>query len=100
MDRVDIGDDVSHRLELVQKLHNFIHLIGEVYISAFVVPGPSLPRTLLLEFLCVAMHLVERSVDADGVYRQQSAYRLPILTIERFECIREYAASISCMGRA
>jgi hypothetical protein len=31
VDWVYIGNYVSHRLELVQKLHDFVPLVGEVY---------------------------------------------------------------------
>jgi len=38
VDWVNVGDHVSHSLELVQKLHHLVHLVEEVYLAALVVP--------------------------------------------------------------
>lgn len=39
---VNIGDNVLHSLEPVQKPHGLVCLLGKVYLPAFVVPRPSL----------------------------------------------------------
>jgi hypothetical protein len=38
VDRVDISDDISYSLELVQQLHDLVHLLEEVYLAASIVP--------------------------------------------------------------
>ena len=101
VDWVNVGDHVSYSLELIQKLHDLVHLVEEVHLAAFVVPRPSLVHAELLELTCTAKYFVKCSVDADGVCRQQqSTDRLSIIAFESFESVREYAASIRRMRRA
>jgi hypothetical protein len=100
VDGVNIGDDVSYRLEFVQKPHDCVHLIGEVYLAAFVAPTPSLLRTSLLELPRITMDRVECSINIDGIPWQQSAYYLPALAVENLKGIREYAARIPCIRGA
>ena len=101
VDWVDVGDHVSHSLELVQKLHHLVHLVEEVDLAAFVVPRPSLVHAALLELPRTAKYFVKCGIDADGVRRQQqSTDRLSIIAFESFESVREYAASVCRRRRA
>jgi hypothetical protein len=38
MNWANISDHVTHSLEFVQELHDLVHLVGEVYLAAFVLP--------------------------------------------------------------
>jgi hypothetical protein len=67
MDWVNIGDHVSYSLEPVQKLHDLVHLVEEIYLTAFVVPRPSLIRTAPLKLPRAVVYFVKRGIDADGV---------------------------------
>jgi len=67
MDRVNIGDHVSYSLEPVQKLHDLVHLVAEVYLTAFVLPRPSLVCTALLKLHRATVYFAKRGIDADNV---------------------------------
>jgi len=101
VDWVDIGDHISHSLELVQKLHHLVHLVEEVHLAAFVVTRPSLVHAALLELPRIAKYFVKCGIDADGVRRQQQGTdRFSIIASESYESVREYAASICRRCRA
>jgi len=101
VDWVNVGDHISHSLELVQKLHHLVHLVEEVHLTALIVPRPSLVHAALLELPRTAKYFVKCGIDADGVRRQQqSTDRLSIIAFESFESVREYAASICRIRRA
>jgi hypothetical protein len=67
VDRVDVSDNISHSLELVQQLHDFVHLLEEVHLAASIVAWPPLDLTALLKLFHTVVYFVECSVDANGV---------------------------------
>lgn len=60
VDWVNIGDYVSNRLELVEKLQCFVQLILKVHLATFVGSAPSLVRAAFLQLCCLSVHLRKR----------------------------------------
>lgn len=61
MDRVNSSDHVSNRLELVQKLYDFVHLIKDIYLL------PSLLGAKLLKLTRTDMCFGYGRIDSDDI---------------------------------